>query len=213
MTDFLCDGVSSQHKTFYLLKFYLLEAACRAVGSLVMVKNEVTEALWLETLLSHMGFSVTVLVTHNPESVPGAYMLLEINPDTLRPTQIQQLLGSDGQNLDALQCLTNATMNSHLPNGAEHRQYVVDLNGYRAKREQELKQLAVEAAEYVRLHRRDYVIQHLSSSDRRQVHAYLEAVADVETFSQGREPHRHLIVRLVGSEPQVYPNETITPRY
>ncbi len=129
-------------------------------------------------------------------------MLLEINADGLRPTQIQQLLGSDGQNLDALQCLTNATMNSHLPTGAEHRHYVVDVNGYRAKRERELKQLAIEAADYVRLHRRDYVIQHLSSADRRQVHAYLETVADVETFSQGREPHRHLIVRLVGSQPQ-----------
>jgi len=168
-----------------------------------MVKSEVAEALWLETLLSHMGFIVTVSVTQNPASLPTVYMLLEINTDALRPTQIQQLLGADGQNLDALQVLTNAAMNSHLPVGVEHRQYVVDLNGYRANRERELKQLAIEAAEYVRVNRRDYVIQHLSSSDRRQVHAYLDSVTDVETFSQGREPHRHLIVRLVGSQPQV----------
>ncbi|MEY2914024.1 MAG: hypothetical protein RLZZ184_3333 [Cyanobacteriota bacterium] len=71
----------------------------------------------------------------------------------------------------------------------------MELNGYRVRREAEIRTLAENAAAEVRFSGREVELQSLSATERRQIHTLLQDCPDLETFSRGKEPHRHLVVR------------------
>jgi spoIIIJ-associated protein len=96
--------------------------------------------------------------------------------------------------LDGIQYLANSVLNLNQPE--ENQQaYTVELNGYRVRREAEIRTLAETAAAEVRFSGREVELQSLSSSERRQIHTLLQEFSDLETFSRGKEPNRHLVVR------------------
>ncbi len=165
-------------------------------------------ANWLQELLSLMGYATSVdirLAEVSPEQVTAGSKnyWLEINADGLQEQQIQRLIGNDGLVLDSLQYLATVILNRHLPpdpvSPENHNFYTVELNGYRTKRLADLQSLADEAIAQVRETQTEFVIRQLSSADRRHIHQLLEGFPDIETHSQGREPNRHLIVKLVQS--------------
>jgi spoIIIJ-associated protein len=164
-------------------------------------------ANWLQELLSLMGYATSVdirLAEVSPEQVAAGAKnyWLEINADGLQEQQIQRLIGHDGLVLDSLQYLATVLLNRHLPSdpaAENHNFYTVELNGYRTKRLADLQSLADEAIAQVRETQTEFVIKQLSSADRRHIHQLLEGFPDIETHSQGREPNRHLIVKLVQS--------------
>jgi spoIIIJ-associated protein len=155
---------------------------------------------WLKTLLQVTGVSAEVtgkLETGHPqlegESEPDNYWLT-IDKTNLNPEQIEILIGSDGSVLDAIQYLANSVLNL---NQADELQasYTIELNGYRVKREAEIRALAENAAAVVRSTGQEVEIKSLSSAERRQIHTFLKEFRDLETFSHGKEPHRQLVVR------------------
>jgi spoIIIJ-associated protein len=165
-------------------------------------------ANWLQELLGLMGYATTVdirLAEVSPEQVTAGAKnyWLDINADGLQDQQIQRLIGNDGLVLDSLQYLATVLLNRHLPSetteSKNHNFYTVELNGYRTKRLADLQSLADEAIAQVRETQTEFVIKQLSSADRRHIHQLLEGFPDIETHSQGREPNRHLIVKLVQS--------------
>lgn len=164
-------------------------------------------ANWLQELLSLMGYATSVdirLTEVSPEQVTAGSKnyWLEINADGLQEQQIQRLIGNDGLVLDSLQYLATVLLNHHLPSDPateNHNFYTVELDGYRTKRLADLQSLANEAIAQVRETQTEFVIRQLSSADRRHIHQLLEEFPDIETHSQGREPNRHLIVKLVQS--------------
>lgn len=166
-------------------------------------------ANWLQELLGLMGYTTSVdirLAEASPEQVTASSKnyWLEINADGLQEQQIQRLIGRDGIVLDSLQYLASILLNLHLPveettDQKNHNFYTVELNGYRSKRLTDLQSLAEQAVQQVRETQTEFVIKQLSSADRRYIHQLLEEFPDIETHSQGREPNRHLIVKLVNS--------------
>ena len=72
-----------------------------------------------------------------------------------------------------------------------------ELNGYRSKYLANLNDLAEKAVQQVRETQTEFAIKNLSSADRRYIHQFLESFPDIQTYSQGKEPNRHLIVKLV----------------
>ena len=155
---------------------------------------------WLETLLQTIGVSADVLAELETTAVESSDLLrsdsywLTIDETNLTPEQIDTLIGADGTVLDAVQCLANAILNLSKKH-EEQASYTVELNGYRVRRQAEIRALAEQAAEQVRSSGKEVVIESLSSAERRQVHTFLKDFTDLETFSQGTEPHRHLVVR------------------
>jgi spoIIIJ-associated protein len=155
---------------------------------------------WLEALLQIMGLSGSSVKAESDETIldsdlqePDSYWLT-IDETKLTPEQIKILIGSEGTVLDAIQYLANASLN--LSQTQEQQAfYTVELNGYRIRRQAEIKALAEHAAEQVRSSGKEVEIKSLSSAERRQIHTFLKDFADLETFSRGREPHRHLVVR------------------
>jgi spoIIIJ-associated protein len=165
-------------------------------------------ANWLQELLSLMGYTTSVdirLAEVSPQEVTASSKnyWLEISSEGLQDQQIQRLIGKDGVVLDSLQYLSSILLNRHLPSDTaepENRNfYTVELNGYRSNRIADLQALADNAVQQVRGTQTEFVIKQLSSADRRHIHQLLEAFPDIETHSQGREPNRHLIVKLVQS--------------
>lgn len=155
---------------------------------------------WLTDLLELMGCSASVAAEYKPSidtDEQGENYWLTIDHSSLRPHQIQALIGTDGVSIDAIQYLANVALNLHAASEETHSFYTIELNDYRSERQAELQRIAESAAEQVRKTAQEFEIKALSAADRRHVHMLLKSQLDLETFSQGKEPHRHLIVRLV----------------
>ncbi|MBD2513775.1 RNA-binding protein [Nostoc sp. FACHB-973] len=159
---------------------------------------------WLKTLLELSGISTEIhgnVETAQPDedSPESDNYWLTIDQTNLTPEQIQVLIGADGSVLDAIQYLANSVLNLS-QSQEEQASYTIELNGYRVKREAEIRALAEAAADEVRFSGREVEIKSLSSAERRQIHTFLKDFGDLETFSRGKEPHRHLVVRPAGLE-------------
>ncbi|WP_414541274.1 protein jag [Nostoc sp. CCY0012] len=159
---------------------------------------------WLKTLLQLTKISteirgeLKVSPFQDGDSPEPDNYWLTIDESNLTPTQIQVLIGTDGSALDAIQYLANSVLNLSQPEG-EQASYTIELNGYRVKREAEMRVMAEAAADEVRSSGQEVEIKSLSSAERRQIHTFFKEFQDLETFSRGKEPHRHLVVRPAGT--------------
>lgn len=156
---------------------------------------------WVKSLLQLINVSADVRSESQQNFVDGDFLesdsyWLMIDETNLMPEQIQVLIGPQGTVLDAIQYLANASLNL---NQTEEQQasYTVELNGYRVRRQAEFSAIAQSAAIEARGSGKEVEIKSLSSAERRQVHTFLKDFQDLETFSRGKEPHRHLVVRQI----------------
>lgn len=152
---------------------------------------------WLEEFLKLAGQPCQVSVDADKVLSEGSCWLI-IDDANLTPEQIQALTGSDGTALDAIQYLANTTLNLGQPEDLQIA-YTIELAGYRIRRQLELQSLAEQAVQQVRDTGEEYEMAALSAAERRQVHTYLKAFEDLETYSRGKEPDRRLVVRPVQS--------------
>ena len=152
---------------------------------------------WLVELLSLQGMKTDVTSEERNGDLGDDSYWLTISTDSLSDEQVTSLIGDRGQVLDAMQYLANATLNMGKDDGEQHS-YTLEINGYREQRQGELKEMAGKAAEQVKSSGDEYEMKGLSSAERRQVHGLLGEYEGLETFSRGREPERHLVVKPAG---------------
>jgi spoIIIJ-associated protein len=104
-------------------------------------------------------------------------------------------IGRHGQTIDAVQHLAfkiAAAGESPAP------KVEVDAAGYRDRRRQALERQADQAAADAVRSARPVALDAMSATERKVVHEYLKDRADVETYSEGTEPDRHLVVAPLG---------------
>ena len=104
-------------------------------------------------------------------------------------------IGRHGSTIEAVQHLAQRIAGG---DGPARRRIVVDAAGYRERRAQVLERQADEAADRAVESGRPVALDEMTSSERRVVHEYLRDRGDVETHSEGDEPHRHLVVSPAG---------------
>ncbi len=102
------------------------------------------------------------------------------------------LIGRHGQTIDALQYLANAI--SHRIAGDERRPVTVDAGGYRARRTQTVEAIARRSAERASATGQSVALEPMTAVERKVVHEALKDDPEVETASEGTEPHRHVVV-------------------
>jgi spoIIIJ-associated protein len=151
---------------------------------------------WLSQLLEHQGLEATITGEHVDDELGDSSFWLTIEDSSLTQAQIDGLLGDRGRVLDAIQYLANTVLNIGQSPEAQ-QSYTIELQGYRQQRRDELKAIAVDAAERVFASGGEHEVADLSSAERRQMHTFLKAYGGLETFSRGREPDRRLVVRAV----------------
>lgn len=151
---------------------------------------------WLEELLrlSKFGAPVSPTLTDDAGDDKPNYWLT-IEQTQLTPKQVEILIGPDGIVLDAIQYLANSILNLGQDEEGQAA-YTIEIDGYRLRRQEELRAMADHAAQTVRETGQEYELKSLSSAERRQVHTFLKECEDLETQSRGQEPDRRLVVRL-----------------
>ena len=101
------------------------------------------------------------------------------------------LIGRRGQTIDAVQLLCYRAAFRGLQ---ERKRVEVDAAGYRERRRKTLTRQADQAAERALRNRRPVELEAMSAQERRVVHNHLKERAGVETYSEGEEPERRVVV-------------------
>ena len=137
---------------------------------------------FLTGLLEHMGVEATVNVGEKTEN--GILV-------TLEGPKLGALIGHRGETLDAIQQLTNYSVNR----GRTNRTRIhIDAENYRAKREESLRRLANKVAGKVVKYRRNITLEPMNAYERHVIHEALQDYPDVITYSTGTEPNRRTVV-------------------
>ena len=107
------------------------------------------------------------------------------------------LIGHHGETLDSLQYLANLAANRK-EDGAK-KDYVkitVDVEGYRAKREETLVRLAHGLERSVLRDKKSITLEPMTANERRIIHSALQNNPKIKTYSIGEEPNRRMVVSL-----------------
>jgi spoIIIJ-associated protein len=143
-------------------------------------------------LLERMGVRAEVVATDNPSSVP----LDDTDPPTIfidvLGRDLGMLIGRRGEHLAQLQYMVNLLSNKKIGNWTR---VIVDVEGYRARREEALIGLADRVARQVARSRRPIVLEPMPPNERRIVHLVLRDNPDVSTESSGEGAMRRITVQ------------------
>ncbi len=135
----------------------------------------------MERIIEAAGLDASVNVTEDDERVSAEF----IGDD------LGLLIGHHGQTIDAIQHLAYRIAFQ----GEQGRKgVVIDAAGYRERRALALKAAADQAAEAAVHDGRPVALEPMSAIERKLVHEHLRTRRDVETFSEGEEPQRRLVV-------------------
>jgi spoIIIJ-associated protein len=140
-------------------------------------------------LLERMGLEVAIEVRPR-----GDVLSLDIVGDDMG-----LLIGRHGETLRALEFLTNLACGK---GGGEVKRVLVDVSGYRRRREMELEEMARILARRVERIGQSATTQPLDARDRRVVHVALQDDPSVTTHSEGEEPFRRVVISLKRTKEQ-----------
>ena len=103
------------------------------------------------------------------------------------------LIGKRGQTLDSPQYLTSLVVNKK---DGDYIRVKLDTENYRKRRKETLENLARNIAFKVRKTRKPVSLEPMNPYERRIIHSALQGNRYVETYSEGNEPYRHVVVTL-----------------
>jgi len=135
----------------------------------------------LERIAGTAGVDVSVQIHDEPDGLSAEY----VGEDVAR------LIGRHGETIDAIQHLAYRIA---MHGVSERRSVTVDAAGYRERRAKTLRSAADQAAEAAVGQRRAVALEAMNALERKVIHEHLKTRHDVETYSEGQEPARHLVV-------------------
>ena len=140
----------------------------------------------LEQLMDHLGFAVSVVVESGETN-----RLNVVGADDDEHEALGALIGRKGERLSALQHIVNLMLSRQM---GEWTRVLVDVEGYRGRREQQLREIALRAADRVVETGEMLQLEPMPALERRWVHLALRGHAKVATQSIGEEPNRRIVV-------------------
>jgi spoIIIJ-associated protein len=135
----------------------------------------------LERIASAAGVDADVQVHEDGEGISAEFLGEDLG----------LLIGHHGQTIDAIQHLAYRIA---FRGSDERKRVEVDAAGYRERRAVALRAAADQAAETAVHDRRPVALEAMSALERKVVHEHLKGRHDVETYSEGQEPARRLVV-------------------
>lgn len=131
-----------------------------------------------------MNLSATVSVKREGSDI-------SVDISNINPTDMGILIGKRGNTLDSIQYLLNLFVNK---NRTDYMRVVVDVQGYRKKREDTLIRLANKMAQKSKAIRKPIKLEPMNPYERRIIHSALQNVNGVVTYSEGEEPYRRVVI-------------------
>ena len=141
--------------------------------------------LFLKGLLEHMDAKA---IPHCWKEADDTYKVDLVGED------LGYLIGRRGDTLDAIQHLTNYTVNKDVEG---HVRVNVDAESYREKREDSLRRYARKKAQQVLKARRRTTLEPMNAYERHVVHAALQDMDNITTHSTGVDPNRRVVIEFV----------------
>jgi spoIIIJ-associated protein len=138
----------------------------------------------VQDVVSKMGILTDVIIDENRE----------FTKMTLTGKNMGILIGRRGETLDALQYLVNLVANKNIR--YDRKKIIIDAEGYRERREETLVRLAHRLAERVRRTGIKLVLEPMNPQERRIIHTTLQDDIYVQTYSEGEDPFRRIVISL-----------------
>ena len=121
---------------------------------------------------------------------------------TIEGEDASVLIGHHGDTLDALQYLANLASARKNVNGERDKSRVtLDIEGYRAKREETLRALARKMAAKAIRNKRSVMLEPMSAYERRIIHSEIQSIEGVSTNSVGSDNNRKIVIFLTDKKP------------
>jgi len=139
---------------------------------------------FLKKMIENMKLTVESKVFESDECV-----FIEVSGEDSKT-----VIGKRGQTLDSMQYLTNLVANK---NREVYRRVIIDVEGYRSRREKTLEKLAAKLAHKALKTGRSVRLEPMNPYERKVIHSTLQKVDGVETRSEGEEPYRRVIIERV----------------
>jgi spoIIIJ-associated protein len=134
----------------------------------------------LERIAAAVGVEASVEVHEGAEGLTGEYVGEDLG----------LLIGHHGETIDAIQHLAYRIT----ARGSDRTPVTVDAAGYRERRAIALRAAGDQAAHDALTQRRPVPLEAMSPLERKVIHEHLKTRHDVETYSEGQEPSRYLVV-------------------
>ncbi len=152
------------------------------------VGGEVRALAFIEKLLEDMNITADVTMTDGENGEKR----ICINGEAAAI-----LIGHHGDTLDSLQYLANLAANKRVDGKKEaYVKITVDVEGYRAKREETLRTLARRMAAKVQKYKKSVMLEPMNPYERRIIHSEIQNIDGVSTNSIGSENNRKIVIFL-----------------
>lgn len=175
-------------ETEEVVKFEETEEEQEAESDVTIDRNDelfITSKNFLKQMIEDMGIDCDI------ESRTEGNMI-KFNIMCSEESDIGIIIGKRGETLDSLQYIVNLVTNR---NADTYIRVILDCNQYRSKRERSLQKLARRLADKAVQTGRDIKLEPMNPYERRIIHTYLQNDEKVNTFSQGNEPNRRVIIK------------------
>lgn len=117
------------------------------------------------------------------------------------------LIGHHGETLDAIQYLVNlSALRKSKQKDGDYVKIVVDIEGYREKREETLRTLARRMAARAVKYKRNVFLEPMNAYERRIIHSELQSFENVSTHSVGADKDRKIIITYEGPDKRERPD-------
>lgn len=150
---------------------------------------------FLTDVFAAMGINALIEVNYDQEN-----STVEVNIDG---DEMGVLIGKRGQTLDSLQYLVSLVVNK---NSENYIKVKLDTENYRARRKETLENLAKNIAYKVKRTRKPVSLEPMNPYERRIIHSALQNDKYVETYSEGEEPYRKVVINIKKSIRDAKPN-------
>lgn len=157
----------------------------------VMPEDATTEEIAvaaLYTILAHMDIQAGIDVSPAEGENP-----LVLNIRGAQPNSLSILIGRRGETLAALQLLMNLMLAKQ---SGRHERVIVDVEGYRHRREDNLRSMAERIADQVRRSGNPVMLEAMPPNERRIIHMALADYEDITTESEGEGDQRRVVVSM-----------------
>lgn len=145
----------------------------------------------IKKLFAAMGFSEPKINARKDNSSQDKE-LIDVNLD-INSREAECFLKENGEGLSALQHIIRLLIFKEAPGQSF---LVLDINGYKEKRKNELIELALKAVKRVRRTKKSVALEPMPAYERRIIHLKLAEQPDIVTESIGQEPERRIMIRL-----------------
>lgn len=172
----------------------IIEEGSRKMLGLIGGKDAVVRVTFIEKgaalvegflvrILNLMEVEADIYIEESDESIS-----VQITGD-----DIGILIGRRGDTLDALQYITGLAVNRK---NTEYKRITLDVENYRARREETLKKLANKTAGRVIKTKKSFKLEPMNPLERRIIHSELQKNKKIETYSIGEEPNRRVVIAI-----------------